>query len=1111
MLFVKSAGVSTANIVDTDNMIDVLIEKKIYSLRKNSKDRNAVQSVLEEATATHLPAFVAGGEMEGATSVQSVSEAIEQICQESVIVGLQKGEDGNQDAAAIVVTPFKPVEALAVIESIEEDVTGSQARILELYKEKGAVADVLSILEASLSKNFAFDFKQDWDGEFFLDASYDTDTKLYCQLSNSVLAIRQAKETEMPKKRREQFLVPIGFETEVQLQKRYNQLCTAHTNIQELSRESIELYANRSEVGQVVVFLVRDKEELADEMKLFFEQKEKWFQKSFQWKSARGSVYYADSLGKDKKVCFVNPPGGMFSKIPFYKLYRAIPILREHVKKNRITKKSKSELITRYYFEIMTIMLTVKALEHVGIEQDAVVGGSLGELSVPLIMDVTSVQEKDMKAEDCSLDIMHEVILMLEEIVESQSQLSQEYFGEQIGEMEKWYLICDSKVLQEEMKKFPKNAPIFRIIIGSPKDTIICGTHQLCMELINRLKCYNLQLKDPIYAHTPVLEPQHIKMKKRVEELGIHLKENLPFDIYGTYRKKKLGTTIEEFAENYADCLIKQVNMPDIFEQAYQDGNRVFIDLGSSMFCSRWLKESFQDKEDVYVFSLYDKSNPIDNILSIVKELMANNMHLHYNKYLEWYLGTMKIEKREDGSMRENELWKKNFMEELVKKQMVRNNQLFQCYLKSEKKIANEVLKGREEPLYSQEEETVCCKPEKKEPECLYNYEQILEMTDGSMEKVLGSTYREVDQYAVRARMPLPPYLFASRITKIHAKYGEIKEGSYIEAEYDVPDDCIMKVNKKSVSSVVFSEAAHIGIFLAGYMGIDTYSSGKSKFRITDVSTKYVSEKWPVVGDTIQMKFVIDRLIKNGDITLLICSYKVFMDGELIIDAKETGGFFTQQALDSGAGIQGNKLNGLKMQKKAEETGCTLYQPVTKQQAFNKTAVSDFLSGDYIKCFGKDIVNSQTPYQVCKDAMFIDEILEISQDSGKYGLGYIIAKKEVDSSYWPFQCHFKNDPVLPGTIMLEGLSQAVTFFQTYMGIYNTEKPFVTTLMTGNEIQTKFRGEVKCASHTILYRVDPKVVKKTDQGILFVADGEVYCDELQVIEQKNASMIIKEIS
>lgn len=51
MLYVKGIGLSTAVMSNVETMADVLIEKNIYSVVKNSIKRDAVKEALEEAGA----------------------------------------------------------------------------------------------------------------------------------------------------------------------------------------------------------------------------------------------------------------------------------------------------------------------------------------------------------------------------------------------------------------------------------------------------------------------------------------------------------------------------------------------------------------------------------------------------------------------------------------------------------------------------------------------------------------------------------------------------------------------------------------------------------------------------------------------------------------------------------------------------------------------------------------------------------------------------------------------------------------------------------------------------------------------------------------------------
>lgn len=1112
MLYVKNIGLSTAVMSNVETMADILIEKNIYSITRNSKKRDAVKDAVEEANAEGITKiYVTMGDDK---EISSLAQAFSQVRKETAIICTQEGDDKCLDAAVIVVTPEQTKTAWAAIESCESGKRHNSARISEVYKKKGPVGDALCIIEACIAKYYGFDFQKEWKGEIFLDEKYNEDIPLIYSVSDAEFIVKQVKGIRSISGKKTKYMVPVQFKSVKELEEKLTLLrekCDG-TEIQKISKQYLEIFISSSKDNKVIVLLAMTSKDLKCEIEMFYEQKEHWLDADFIWKSKAGSCYYATPIGKDAKICYINPPGGMFSKVQFYRLFRIFPQLRELLSKHRIQEGNKDELIVRYYFEMIAIMLTVKILEIIGVKQDAVIGGSLGELSIPIIFDAVAVNGKEIHVEDCSLDGFYTSIKIIEELMDSQQNLSETYFGKKIGPLEKWYLVCDYEEVSKEIEKLPKGSPIFITIIGSPRDIVISGTGEMCRQLIENLGCYATQFKDPIYAHTPVLELVYDDVKEKVMKINGQYRNNLPFVVYSTYHCKEIGKTVEDYAESFANCIIKQVNMPDVFTKAYDDGCRVFIDLGSSMFCSRWAKNTLQDKEDACVLSLYDKNMAQDSILCILSILIANHIHLDFSHLMDWFYP-------EQEKMIENEVvladdQKNSNLEKdspdneitqllnlFGQMQLKNNNIVLSDYVRCEKRLLQAMLKEK-----TPSESANCKKIQKKE--CLYNYEQILEMTGGSMSKVLGSTYKEVDKYAIRARMPLPPYLFVSRILSMNFTYGKFEEGSFIEAEYDVPYDSVMKVGKNRMAPVVYSEAGHIGILLAACMGIDEYSHGKAKFRITDVTTKYVADVWPQSGDTIRMKFIIDKVIQNNDITLLLCTYKVYLQDKLFIDVKETGGFFTQEVLDKGAGVVTGSLFSA-IQEKHFHTD--LYHPVTLKRKFSKEEVHAFLDGNIIKCFGKNVVNNDTQYQVCEDAMFVDEIIDMSETGGKYGLGYIIASKDIEPSFWPFQCHFKNDPVLPGTIMLEGLSQTLTFFETCMGIFNTKNRFETRLTLGYPIQSKFRGEVKCSKHTLVYKAYPKEVKLIDGKLKFVADGEVYCDGLQVIVQKNLGVIVEEYS
>ena len=47
--------------------------------------------------------------------------------------------------------------------------------------------------------------------------------------------------------------------------------------------------------------------------------------------------------------------------------------------------------------------------------------------------------------------------------------------------------------------------------------------------------------------------------------------------------------------------------------------------------------------------------------------------------------------------------------------------------------------------------------------------------------------------------------------------------------------------------------------------------------------------------------------------------------------------------------------------------------------------------------------------------------------------GEVIAELDIESNLWFFDCHFKNDPVMPGCLGLDAMLQLVGFYLGWLG------------------------------------------------------------------------------
>lgn len=119
--------------------------------------------------------------------------------------------------------------------------------------------------------------------------------------------------------------------------------------------------------------------------------------------------------------------------------------------------------------------------------------------------------------------------------------------------------------------------------------------------------------------------------------------------------------------------------------------------------------------------------------------------------------------------------------------------------------------------------------------------------------------------------------------------------------------------------------------------------------------------------------------------------------------------------------------------------------------------------------------------------LMFDRITSISEKGGQHNKGQIIAELDIHPDLWFFECHFQNDPVMPGCLGLDAMWQLLGFYLGWMG-----GPGRGRALGGGEI--KFTGQVTPDKKLITYRVDLKrvIMRNLFMGIgdaILEVDGE----------------------
>ena len=118
--------------------------------------------------------------------------------------------------------------------------------------------------------------------------------------------------------------------------------------------------------------------------------------------------------------------------------------------------------------------------------------------------------------------------------------------------------------------------------------------------------------------------------------------------------------------------------------------------------------------------------------------------------------------------------------------------------------------------------------------------------------------------------------------------------------------------------------------------------------------------------------------------------------------------------------------------------------------------------------------------------LMFDRITEIYDDKGTFKKGLLKAELDIKNDLWFFDCHFKEDPVMPGCLGLDAMWQLVGFYLGWIG--NPGKGRALGVGT-----VKFTGEVLQNVKLVTYEIDMKKIMSPGGTTVGLANGVVLAD------------------
>ncbi len=149
---------------------------------------------------------------------------------------------------------------------------------------------------------------------------------------------------------------------------------------------------------------------------------------------------------------------------------------------------------------------------------------------------------------------------------------------------------------------------------------------------------------------------------------------------------------------------------------------------------------------------------------------------------------------------------------------------------------------------------------------------------------------------------------------------------------------------------------------------------------------------------------------------------------------------------------------------------------------------------ELIRCGQGEIFGPGNAQLPAPPMLMLDRIVTISEEGGAHGKGQIIAELDITPDLWFFDCHFKNDPVMPGCLGLDAMWQLVGFYLGWMGGAGRGR----ALGSG---EVKFTGQVTPECKKVTYYIDIKrlIMRRLVMGI---ADARMEVDGREIYVAKD---------
>ncbi len=337
----------------------------------------------------------------------------------------------------------------------------------------------------------------------------------------------------------------------------------------------------------------------------------------------------------------------------------------------------------------------------------------------------------------------------------------------------------------------------------------------------------------------------------------------------------------------------------------------------------------------------------------------------------------------------------------------------------------------------------------------------------GRPEDAFGPRFKVFDGVHRRTgHLPGPPYFLMTRVTKLDAVMGDIRPGSSLVVEYDVPPDAFYFVDNPS-GLMPFGVLMEIALqpcgWLATFLGITLKEEQLLFFRNLD-GDSFPTAPIPRTCGTIRTHVTCTNISASGGMTIESFKVECFVGDTSVYKLDTVFGHFPKASLDSQVGMP-----------RTPEEKAWIVEPNDFLLNLRETPIAGLATGQML---------------------MIDRIDGWWPTAGAAGLGRMRAVKDMDPGAWFFKAHFYYDPVQPGSLGVQAMIQTIQAYAIHTGLAaGMTRPVFEDAATGRKAVWKYRGQVNPFKKRVVIEMEAKAVEREGDTFVIIADAYLWADGL----------------